>query len=104
MQESGTILAAIEQIRSALNEYTIGWDNTAARKIIEAHVRRIRDSTSDGYILEKTASISSLADVLFSARKHQKYGGPDRVKAMILDYCSRVENRTDYLKSSWLKK
>jgi len=65
-------LAAINGIRAAMNEYTTGWANTVARQEINRHVAVLR-SSAPRHSAEKISSFSSWMDILFSARKHQKY-------------------------------
>ena len=45
-----------------------------------------------GSVREKTTSIKSFGEILFSARRHQRYGGPDKVKMFILNDCRSLES------------
>ena len=86
------ILSATGMIRRVLDEYTSGWANAAALKITRARVSDIRNATDDPYLLEKVESLSSWLGILFSARKHQKHGGPATAKQHVLDDLSRLES------------
>jgi hypothetical protein len=50
-------------------------DRTSVERVKQL-ARQIRACGPDGYVLEKLGGVESWADILFSARKHQKWG-PD---------------------------
>jgi hypothetical protein len=65
-------LAAIDAIRTALDGYTAGWANKVARDEINRHVAILR-SAAPMHSAEKISSLLSWMEILFSARKHEKY-------------------------------
>jgi hypothetical protein len=86
------ILSATGAIRRVLDEYTSGWANSDALKIVRIRVSDIRDATSEPYLLEKIGSLSSWLGILFSARKHQKHGGLETVRQYVIQDLSNIES------------
>jgi len=70
--ETEKALIATDAIRAALNEYTTGWANTVARREIDKHIATLQ-SAVPRHSSEKIQSLSSWMDILFSARKHERY-------------------------------
>jgi hypothetical protein len=77
-----------DQLRQAVEQLKI-----AVRKDSQPEIDRAIDAI--GRILpiqrEKVSSLRSDADILFSPRKHLKYGGRDEVKQNILRTCASLD-------------
>lgn len=78
------ILAEVTAIESILKDSTKGWANTTAKSDIERRLWSIEHASGVGHgVGEKVASIRAWIEILFSARKHTRYGGPDKVELFI---------------------
>jgi hypothetical protein len=92
-------LREIRSIESVLSESTKGWANATAKAAVERHLQAIAAACGEGHGIDgKVASIRNWLDVLFSARKHANYGGPDRVESHIrhdLASISGIAGRND---------
>jgi hypothetical protein len=79
-----------EAIRKGLDEWATGWANQTALQDLRRHIAAIRQETGDHYIREKVASLSTWLDILFSPRKHIKYGGEQQVKEYARTDCYKI--------------
>jgi hypothetical protein len=82
--------SSAEAIRKGLDEWTTGWANQTALQELRRHIVAIRDATVDDYIREKVGSLSAWLDILFSPRKHLKYGGEEQVKQHARTDCYKI--------------
>ena len=85
------ILKATKGIRDILTEYTCGANLTAKRKADE-QIAIIRGAVEGGYLREKAGNLSGWAEILYSARKHERYGGVDAVKHEVIEVLSKIES------------
>jgi hypothetical protein len=84
-------LEAVEIIENCLREYTVGWNNREARSIITRAAYVIEhDPENCGYVSSVLASLKAQTDILYSPRKHARYGGVDAVKSQALADCLRL--------------
>ena len=83
---------ATEAIYKAVNEFTIGCANPEAKRIIEPEIAILRSMAHHSYMAEKVESLAASIDILFSARKHERYGGAAAVKSHVLEDLSRIES------------
>ena len=79
-----------DAIRKGMDEWATGWANQTALQELRRHIAAIRDATGDTYIREKVASLSAWLDILFSPRKHLKYGGEQQVKQHARTDCYKI--------------
>lgn len=68
------------------------WANVDAAKLINQRVSEIGYATGEHYLLEKVAPLTAWSAILFSARKHRKYGGSANVMQYILQDLGNIEN------------
>jgi len=85
------ILCSTMAIRTVVDEYRAGWSNLRAKNILDKELANLRFSTTVPYLLANIASLSSWLDILYSARKHERYGGIDIVKDFVMQDLSCVE-------------
>jgi len=89
--DAARVHEATEAIYSALNEFTIGCVNPKAKRAIEPEIAILR-SMADGPLNGLVDSLADWVDILFSERKHQRYGGAATVKSHVLEDLSRIES------------
>ena len=86
-------LRAIKAIEQTLQDYGQGIDNPRARRRINDAIGTIRHHfwwfAPAG---EKIASICEMGDALFRPRKHESYGGVEKVRSIVLADCSALES------------
>ncbi len=84
-----TSLRAIAAIEQTLKDYGQGIDNPRARRRINDAIGTIRHHfwwfAPAG---EKIVSICEMGDALFRPRKHESYGGVEKVRSLVLQDCS----------------
>jgi hypothetical protein len=85
------VQAATEAIYSALNEFTIGCVNPKAKRAIEPEIA-ILSNMADAPLNGIVDNLSGWIEILFSARKHERYGGAEVVKRYVLEDLSRIES------------
>ncbi|MBX5496488.1 MAG: hypothetical protein IRZ15_14240 [Bryobacteraceae bacterium] len=88
---------AARQIEDIVSNATVGWANESAKRQVKALIFSIQCNARDPYIREKAASLEGWIDILFSARKWQKYGGTDRVMSYVRSTCSNMASRAETL-------
>ena len=79
-------LEVLNQIQKALEDYQTGYANSEAIRVIDGLLREVRNSAEApaNLVGEKLSSIRELVGIVFSSRKHQRYGGVESVKSSIL--------------------
>jgi hypothetical protein len=97
-----TIAEALELVRRIkARSVRGGWADTDALHDTKHLIHQLRNAAPAdadfGYWGEKLGSIESWADVLFSARKHERWGGHAQVRHLLLCDCARLRMvlRTD---------
>ena len=84
---------ALQAIETTVNECTLGWANLEATRRIEEAVSVIRiNERMDSYLIEKLTSLRGWTEILFSARKHVRYGGIDQVRHFLLTECDKIRS------------
>jgi hypothetical protein len=86
------ITNATEALRRTLTESTYGWANLAAKREADNEIATLRVAVDGDYLREKIANLSSRIAVLYSARKHQRYGGADALKNEVIEILSKIES------------
>ncbi len=88
-------LSAVIAIRDHLQQQTHGWSNQVAAQDIEGEIVRILAvepyASEAAYLNERVAALRGWLDVLFSERKHLKYGGSDQVKVFVLSELGKID-------------
>ncbi len=102
------LIGLVQNIENAMNEYTAGWRNTDALRIISTTIQEIWYQSGrmegyrlvetgqgwlpfdHGYVRERLTSLKGEVDVLYSPRKHARAGGADEVKRQAMGDCSRL--------------
>ena len=112
------LIALVEAIERAMDEYTAGWRNDDALRIISRAIQDIRFQSDrmegycaldgnrellfdHGYVREKLSALTGEADRLYSLRKQAIAGGIDEVKRQAMGDCSRLST---YFRKPWLKR
>ena len=86
------ILEHIKSIKTHLIEYNPGFDNKEAKSKINNLLNDINYMLGEySYISEKIVSIEEYVKILYSVRKHEKYGGIKMVKHHILIQLENIE-------------
>lgn len=111
-----TLIALVEDIETAMNEYTTGWRNENALRVIDRAIQKIRFQSSmlegyfllldggrqfpfdHGYVCEKLSSLTGELDRFYSSRKHAMAGGVDIVKRQAMGDCSLLRK---YFEKPW---
>lgn len=79
-----TVLREVEAIEKVLTECSKGGENISVRNKIERHLASIGSASGFGYgVNGKLTSIRSWLKILFSSRKHERYGGIQTVQGHI---------------------
>lgn len=86
------LIGIVDKIEQVLKEHKGGYADKEALVAIERLCRDISFHCPDSYIGEKTGSLLSFAEILYSQRKHQQYGGPDKVINFVYADCSRLRS------------
>lgn len=81
-------LKVVNEIEQVVCNYTIGWANEEAIKKINILLNKIRNPLWS----DKISFIREYTKILFSARKHEKYGGAKKVRSLILNSCTSIED------------
>ena len=92
MRDLEATLKAVETIRNIIETYSAGWRNEEALKAVEAELFRLGVDNSDPYILEKIGSIKERANILYSPRKVERYGGVENVRSQIYGDCNSIRS------------
>ena len=92
----------IDEARKGIDQIEVllglgGTSNPPALQTIGAILFSMRMSSSDlftraGYAREKMSQVENWCNILFSARKHQKWGGPERIKHFARMSCSSLRD------------
>jgi hypothetical protein len=87
--------AAIQAISEALDRFSLGCENPAARQAIDPQVAILRQ-TAPPPSMESVSSLAGWLDILFSAKKHHQYqsgatSGAKVVKGFVLEELFRIE-------------
>ena len=78
-------------IHEVLETYTYGCRNDEAlTKVNSLADGALKLSDNDPYVSEKVASIKSFAAILYSVRKHERYGGAEKVRSIIFSDAYRL--------------
>ena len=90
--DSEKSLDAIQAIFEALDRFSIGCENPAARQVIDPRVAILRQTAP----IDSITSLAGWLDILFSAKKHQQYksgaiSGAKVVKGFVLEELFRIE-------------
>ena len=92
MPDFAKALGTVGAVRTLVTQNQGGYDDTTARNVIKKLIRELRAHyRSESSLMEVTVSLLTWADILYSARKHAAYGGPERVRSFILADCSRLD-------------
>ena len=85
--------AAINRIEMVLRDYFGGQANEAALREINGALRDLQvHAGAIAQVSENAAGIRGWARILYSPRKHQRWGGPERVRSFILADCVRLHH------------
>ena len=86
--------AALTTIERMLIAYAPGRKDRAAVSAIEAQLRTLEQAVGtrngSGLVREKTASIRAGLEILYSERKHEKYGGAERYRGHVMNDCASL--------------
>jgi len=88
------VAQAVLEIRKKVETSLGGFKDDQALTAIKGSVGVIRRRCGgEPGILQKAGSIETWAGMLYSERKSQGYGGPDRVKGFIYEDCQSIVDR-----------
>jgi hypothetical protein len=78
-------------IQKVLVDNTYGWPHKQALLKIERLAdEALKFSDNDHYVSEKVAGVKEFAAILYSARKHKKHGGAEKVRGLVNAYAYRL--------------
>lgn len=84
------ILASLKAIEAVLNDYPIGQPNARAVDLINKELATIRSAS--WRVRYMSEGLREWVDILYSVRKHQKWGGPGAVKDRMITILAGIKS------------
>jgi hypothetical protein len=85
---------AVARIEAALSD----WENPEAKRVISQEISLLARVVP--IQREKISSLRTWVRILYSAHKHQHYGGPATVKAYVQAECRRIRQIASQIESA----
>jgi hypothetical protein len=80
--------AAVAKIAKVLSDFTIGWDHAEARRCVRDALGEVRRFASKIAGAEEVmGSLWHWTEILYSPKRHARYGHPERVRHFVRMVC-----------------